>query len=122
MLVDAGGVNVVADWYAAQPDKVQAKFDTRLRYLRQQPRDKWVRPYFDTLSGGCAGLGEIRFEYKNVQHRPIGFSSGEMEYTVLFFAIEKDNKFEPRTTCRQSQNRKIEVQRDESRKNVLEVE
>ena len=73
--LDSRGSDVIDEWYRAQPDALQAKFDTRMRYLQQQPRSSWIRPYFDTLSDDCAGLGELRLEWKNVQHRIIGFAS-----------------------------------------------
>ena len=103
------GTDVIDAWYEAQPAPLQAKFDTRMRFLQQNPRDKWVRPYFDTLGNECAGLGEVRFEWKNVQYRPIGFSSGEMEFTLVFVAEEHGGAFVPRNTCRQCQSRKAEV-------------
>jgi len=103
------GVDAIEEWYEAQPAKLRAKFDTRLRYLQQQPRSAWTRPYFDTLKGECAGLGEVRFEWGNVQHRPIGFFSGELEFTLVFVATERDDKFVPRTACETSQRRKREV-------------
>ncbi len=95
--------------------KLRAKFDTRLRYLQQQPRSMWTRPHFDTLKEECAGLGEIRFEWSNVQYRPIGFFSGEMEFTFVMVSVERGNKFDPRSTCKISQKRKQEVLLDGSR-------
>lgn len=64
------GTDVIDEWYREQSEALQAKFDTRLRYLRQHPRSDWVRPYFDTLRKKCAGLGEIRFAWNKVQYRP----------------------------------------------------
>jgi hypothetical protein len=110
-----GEIDAIDEWYDRQPDQLQAKFDTRMRFLQQTPRDKWVRPYFDTLGGECAGLGEVRFEWKNVQYRPIGFASGEMEFTLVFVAEERGGAFVPRNTCRRSQSRKAEVTRDRER-------
>ncbi|MDE2466839.1 MAG: type II toxin-antitoxin system RelE/ParE family toxin [Alphaproteobacteria bacterium] len=117
-----GGKDVIDGWYEAQEERLQAKFDTRMRFLRQQPRASWVRPYFDTLGGACAGLGEMRFEYKNVQYRVIGFASGEMEYTWLFVALEKGGKFVPRDTCTMAQQRKAEVMADRGRAHGCEFD
>lgn len=103
------GVDVIDQWYQAQPDKLKAKFDIRVRYLRQQPRSAWIRPYFDKLSGECAGLGEIRFEWNNVQYRPIGFFSGESKFVLVLVAKERGGKFDPRGTCAIAQRRKNEV-------------
>jgi hypothetical protein len=116
------GIDVIDEWYRLQPEALQAKFDTRMRYLQQQPRDAWKRPYFDTLGGACAGLGEVRFEWKNVQYRPIGFASGEMEFTLVFVAEEHEDKFVPRRTCKVSQDRKTETQLDRDRASDCEFE
>lgn len=110
-------IDVLDEWRNAHAhdDALIAKMDTRLRFLRQQPRDRWVRPSFDTLSKDCAGLGEVRFEHKNVQYRPIGFSSGRMEFTFVFVATEKSDKFVPKNTCKVAQERKREVESDRSK-------
>lgn len=113
--LEANGTDVIDDWYQAQPDKLQAKFDTRIHFLRQQERHAWVRPYFDTLGGDCAGLGELRFEYNNVQYRVIGFASGKMEFTWLLVAKEIGGRFDPRSACEIAQQRKSEVVADRRR-------
>jgi hypothetical protein len=116
------GTDVIDEWYSGQPEALQAKFDTRIRYLRQHPRSEWVRPYFDTLGKKCAGLGEVRFEWNKVQYRPIGFASGELEFTLVFVAQERGRRFVPPTTCQISQNRKAEVLADRKRARVCDFE
>src|SRR5438270_912131 len=116
------GIDVIDEWYQAQPDKLKAKFDTRMRYLQQQPRSAWVRPYFDTLSGDCAGLGEVRFEWKNVQYRPIGFSSGQLEFTLVMIAIERGRKFEPLSACKIAHTRKAEIAANRKRAHDCEFD
>jgi len=110
-------VDVLDEWRKTHEadDKLLAKLDTRLRFLQQNPRESWKRPHYDTLSGECAGLGEVRFEHKNVQHRILGFSSGQMEYTFVLAATEKGNKFVPLSTCTTAQSRMREVVADRSR-------
>lgn len=120
--LDLDGVDVIDEWLNDQPDRIQARFDQRIRHLRQQPKDKWVRPYFDTLSDDCSGLGEVRFECGNVQYRPIGFASGKMEFTLIFVAREIGGEFIPRNTCKKSQERKTEVQADRRRSHVCDFE
>lgn len=112
-----GDDDVLDEWRKthAADDKLLAKLDTRLRFLSQQPRDKWVRPAFDTLSHDWAGLGEVRFEYKNVQHRIFGFASGQMEFTFLVAATKKGSKFDPLNTRTTAHARKREVVADRSR-------
>ena len=96
------------------PCLLLAKLDTRLRFLQQQSREFWRRPYFDTLSDDCSGLGEVRFEYRNIQHRILGFASGQMEYTFLMAAVERGDKFEPHDTCDIAQRRKRAALADRS--------
>jgi hypothetical protein len=103
------GDRIFEDWHDTRPDKFQAKIDTRLRYLRQQPLSKWNRPYAAVLHGDCAGLWEIILESMNVQWRPLGFISADMEFTFLFIAQERDDKWEPRNACESAQRRKAEV-------------
>jgi hypothetical protein len=93
-----------------------------MRYLQQQPRELWTRPYFDTLGGECQGLGELRLPWMNVQYRPIGFASGEMEYTWLFVAEERNGNFVPRNTCTICQARKNDVLQCEQRACVCDFE
>ena len=113
--LDADGVDVIDQWIQAQPDDFQGQIETRLRFLRQQPRDAWTRPLFDTLHDDCAGLGELRLKHKNVQWRLIGFASAKMEFTWIFVAQEKGDKFVPKNTCAKSQERKAEIEADRTR-------
>lgn len=113
--LDANGVDVIDEWFETVSDAVAAKFDTRMRYLQQQPPEAWKRPDFDTLHNEGAGLGEIRFEREKVNYRPIGFFSGRMEFTLLLVAIEKDRKFIPKSACKIAQRRKKEVIENRSR-------
>jgi hypothetical protein len=103
---------VVAEWYAGQDELVQAAFETRLKFLLAQPPLIWQRPYVGTLRKECKGLFEIRFEVKNVQHRPIGYYSGELEFTILAFATERGGNFDPFHVCRTAKSRKALIDRD----------
>jgi hypothetical protein len=57
------GLDVVSAWYDAQTGKGgakrKAKLDALMIHLRQQPRDFWIRPQYDTLRDG---VGELRFK------------------------------------------------------------
>ena len=111
-----GGKDVIRDWYDEQASEVQAEFDVALSYLREQPPAQWVRPSFGTLTGKCAGLGEIRFKANKVQYRPIGFFGPErMQFTLLLCAIEKGGKFIPKNTCDTAQKRKAIVLKNKER-------
>jgi hypothetical protein len=93
-VLDDGG-NVVSSWYTehARATKVMARLDMRMIYLRQLPRENWVRPYYDTLRDG---VGEVRFEINRINYRPLGyFGPNRDEFTFLFFC-KKKSQFEPR--------------------------
>jgi hypothetical protein len=79
--------------------KLRARFLSRIKILAQLEFSDWREPAFKTLHGECAGLGEIRFKADGVQQRPLGFRSGQDEFTILFWAKEKENKFVPRDSC-----------------------
>jgi hypothetical protein len=107
------------NWLVAQDIFVQTAFKARLRYLDGQPPQNWRFPFVSTLVGGkkergkgCKGLVEIRFEVKNVQYRPLGYYSGEREFTIVFFANEIGDKFVPETACEIAKARKKEIEED----------
>ncbi len=87
------GIDVVSAWYAyhAGDARLRAKLDARMTYLRQQPREGWKREPYETLSDG---IGEVRFEWKNIQYRPLGFFGYPQRYdfTFLSFATKKDGR------------------------------
>jgi hypothetical protein len=101
-LVDRRSVNqtVVDQWFRLQSEDVQIAFTTRMKFLRGLPADGWDRPYVGQLRWKeCKGLYEIVISVENVEHRPIGYFSGPMEFTIVAFATERDGRFEPKTIC-----------------------
>jgi hypothetical protein len=102
-------------WYDGQSARVRAKFLSRLKFLAQTPRSGWKREPFDLLRNECEGLGEIRFNADGVQHRPLGFFSPGMVFTIVICAQEKNGRFEPRNACAIGLSRKAEIERDASR-------
>ena len=88
--------DVVSEWYRRQTGRAGAKrkatLDQRVLYLRQQPRDLWTRPYYDTLRDG---VGEVRFSQNGVKYRAIGFFGPQRnDFTFLLFATKTDG-FDP---------------------------
>ena len=65
------------------------------------------------------GLSEIRFKADGVQQRPLGFRSREYEYTLLFWATEKNNRFVPLSACAIAQQRMADVLADRSLTDAL---
>jgi hypothetical protein len=109
----AGGGGDVRDAYDNGSAKFKGKFLSRLKILAALPVTEWVEPYAKMLKGDCDGLVEIRFKADDVQQRPLGFRSGENEFTILFWAIEKNNKFVPLSACAKAKARKAELEHNE---------
>jgi hypothetical protein len=85
---------------------------------------EWREPPFKTLHGEGVGLGGIHFKVDGVEQRPLGFRSGPREFTIVFWAIEKGNRFVPRDACRRAllrkkRNRKSEILADRNRSDAL---
>jgi hypothetical protein len=92
----AGDVRACHD---ARSQKCKANFRSKLVFLAHLERADWREPLFKSLHGECSGLGEIRFKGDDVQQRPLGFVSGSREFTLLFWAIEKNGRFVPSSAC-----------------------
>lgn len=120
--VSANKEELIENWYQSGTPEMRAIFKSRLRFLRDNPRDKWVRPMFDLLSGKCAGLGEVRINANKIQHRPLGFFSSGQIFTFVFCAIEKDRKFVPKGACSIGLSRKGEVISNTERSHVCEID
>jgi hypothetical protein len=107
--------SIVKQWVSeVDDDGFEAKLDTRLKYLAQQPRSLWELPHFRLLHGDCDGLGELRFLHGRVQQRLLGAATGEAEYTWLFAATEKGGKLVPKAACKTALARLAEVIQDRS--------
>ena len=115
----ADGTDEVKTWFDGGSKKLQARFISRMTALAQLPRDEWHGNLYKTLHGNCDGLGEIRFFADKVQQRPLGFHSGDAEFTILFCAKEKGGKFVPLSACEKAIARRDEVLKDRSRTNAL---
>lgn len=87
---------------------VQGKFFSRLVTLAQLDISQWREPLFKTLTNQ-SGLSEIRFKAEGVQQRPLGFRSGQHEYTLLLWATERGGRFVPRSACETAKSRMTEV-------------
>ncbi len=113
------GTDEVKAWYDAGSKQLRGTFLSRMRILAQLPRAEWNENLYKNLHGPCSGLGEIRFSADKVEQRPLGFRSGNTEFTILFCAKEKGGKFVPLSACEKAIARKNEVLKDRSRTNAL---
>jgi Gp49-like protein DUF891 len=119
--VSLRGIDEIQLWYEGQSEKVQAKFDSRLKFLAQRERHHWKREPFDDLHGECDGLGEIRFKADRIEHRPLGFFSPGNMFTLVFCAQEKNSRFVPRNACETALNRKAQILADRERAHVCSL-
>ncbi len=113
------GTDEIRAWYDGGSKHLRARFLGRLKILAQLPRAEWHESLYKDLHGPCNGLGEIRFFADKIQHRPLGFRSGDTEFTILFCAKEKGGKFVPLSACGKAIARRDEVLEDRSRTNAL---
>jgi putative addiction module killer protein len=78
--------NVLVDWLS-RSKPLQAKVDVTLRRL-QFMGPNWPMPYYRPLGGG---VGEIRLDEGNVEHRIYGFFSGRC-FIVMFGSSDKKSQ------------------------------
>jgi hypothetical protein len=127
--ITSRGANIVNEWCANVADEVWMAFAFNMDYLAGQPIQNWKRPWSAVLGGskrgrkkGCSGLVEIIFEVGNVQYRPLGYFSGNSEFTFVFFAEERGDEFDPPTACAiaKSHIAIIEADKERAREFVIE--
>lgn len=111
--VSERGIDEIRKWHGNQTARCRAKFLSRIRFLAQTPRSGWKREPFDNLHG--YELGEVRFNADGVEHRPLGFFSPGMIFTLVFCAEEKGGKFIPKGAPEIAESRKREIEIDASR-------
>lgn len=91
-----GDVRAIHD---AGTTRLKVNFKSKLGNLGRLEIHDWREPLAKRLSGVCDGLIEIRFKVDGVQQRPLGFVSGHNEFTILFWATEKNDRFVPKSAC-----------------------
>ncbi|HUD13822.1 MAG TPA: hypothetical protein VMQ56_09230 [Terracidiphilus sp.] len=108
--------NPIRDWLedkASVPTKARAKIQRIL--LQLAGTRSWTRPLASNLDD-YPGIVEIRIRWMNTQYRLLGYRGpGEREFTLLFPATEKDDKFVPLNAPTIATNRMSIVQSDRSR-------
>lgn len=119
--IDGSGTNIVRKWCDDADDAVWEAFVAHCEYLGPRPITDWVMPYTRILRGGkrskknCTGLVEFRFDCGNVEYRPLGFYSGDREFTFLVFAEERGGAFVPPDACQIAKERMAVIENDRSR-------
>ena len=112
------GKDDVRDAYDRGSKQLHARFLSRVKALAQLPVGEWGE-LAKQLHGSCSGLVEIRFKADNVQQRPLGYRSGETEFTILFWATERGNRFVPASACEKALERKKKIIDREASTNAL---
>lgn len=118
------GKPISEKWLKEATSELKAAFFLRMIALTKLPADGWDRPDVGQLRhGDCKGLFEIVLKANKIQHRPIGYFSGNQEFTFLAFAEERDNKFVPPNICSTAQARKalIENEPNKEKKRVCDI-
>lgn len=103
------GILVIEDWYKSLPPGAQATFDARREYLCDTPREEWINTYIKRLKESDS-IYEIRFKYKNIQYRPLGFFGPNTgDFTFLVPANEKGGKFNPKDAIKMAEERRSAI-------------
>jgi len=113
------GTDQIREVYGAKQRQARTKFASRLRILSLLPYDEWHAELYKELHGKAAGVAEIRFKADGVQQRVLGYRSGESEFSLLFWAIEKSNKFVPLSAPATALERKAEAEKSKDRTHAL---
>ena len=118
--IAADGDGEIRAAYDALGRKGRGVFLARLQALSSLPEIDWWRTgYAKQLTGLCAGLSEIRFKADQVQQRPLGFRSGETEFTIVFWATEKNGRFVPKSACVTALSIKAKIQQDRTKSHAI---
>lgn len=100
--------NVIADWLGLDV-KLRARIDSYLRRLRELPVP-WPPTYYGSLGDG---IGEIRVDWKKVEHRLYGFFQ-DGAFIVIGASSDKKNQQafiqQMKRLYRQIQNTLIETE------------
>jgi hypothetical protein len=115
----ANAVSEIKTTYDKGSAEKRSRFLSRLKILASLPIEEWNENYRKVLRGPCAGLEEIRLKADKVQQRLLGFRSGENEFTILSWVIEKGNKFVPASACTTALERKALVLADRKRSDAI---
>ncbi len=119
--VSLAGVDEVRAAYDAHSRQAQTKFLSKLKMLAQKPYEEWCIGGIlaRDLHGPCAGLREIKFKADGVQQRPLGYRSGDHEFTLLFWAHEKGGRWVEKNACEKAHERKKEAEGSKDRSHDL---
>lgn len=116
--MDGSGNSDVKETYENGSGQLKGKFLTRLKMLGSLEKDQWHETLHKQLKKQD-GLCELRFKADGVQQRPLGFHMPSNTFVILFWAIEKNNKFIPPGAVQTAKARRLEVEMDGDRADAL---
>ena len=98
----------------ATPHAIKIQMDLVIKQLAQLPL--LIRPYAKVLKGKCDGLIELRFEFRNVMYRPLGYYPGQRRvFTIVMMAREINSDWVPKDACKIARTRKKLIDSDPTR-------
>jgi hypothetical protein len=107
--VDRDGTDVIKEWFDGATKQARGGFRSKLRILGSLPKGEWRRPLFDTLSGDCKGLWEVRFDAAGVPWRPLGFFDGTAVFILVICATKDGDRWKPGKACEIGLTRKADI-------------
>lgn len=102
------GTDVVSMWHEAEAGVVKAGLAARMLHLRHQPRDGWIRPYYDILHK-ADGIGAVRWKVRRIQHRALGFfGPSRNEFTFLLLTTKASSYRETDISTARDRRKRVE--------------
>lgn len=108
--VSTAGNNKIAEWHGDLSAQERADADNFIEIMRKLKR--WSLPYYRPALTGFPGLGELRWQSENKQHRLIGFFQGETWYAVMG-CTHKQRVYKPPDALNTASKRKKQIERQE---------
>jgi hypothetical protein len=118
--LSSGGRGAIDDWRKSLPvNPQQADLDTFLKMMVKL--DKWEYPHIKPLTGPHAGLTELRWKSGGLQHRIVGYRTGEHEYLMLVGCTHRGKQYNPSDALNTARRRKQQIEQKEALSNEYKL-
>jgi len=104
--------NKIADWYEKLAVQEKSDADEFLKGMRRTK--EWSLPNYRPRLRNGEGLGELRWQSGNRQHRLLGFFSGSYWYAVVG-CTHKQQVYSPADSLEVAKKYKKQIERGEAR-------
>ena len=108
--VSLAGNNKIADWYRGLSPQEKADADEFLKNIRKTL--DWRPPDYRPRLRDGEGLGELRWQSENKQHRLLGFFMGGAWYAVVG-CTHKQQIYDPADSPTMAKRYKKQIERQE---------